>query len=139
MDRNELSTILPHREPMLLVDSSEEVGEEALSTYLVRGNEFFLQGHFPGNPIVPGAILCEIMAQSSVLLMKDEMTGRLALYAGMDKVRFRRQVRPGDLISVKSRMQQHRGRYFIVHSEAFVDGTLCCSGDLSFTLIDKDV
>lgn len=122
---------------MLLVDSSEEVGEEVLSTYLVKGNEFFLKGHFPGNPIVPGAILCEIMAQSSVLLMKDEMSGRLALYAGMDKVRFRRQVCPGDLISIKSRMQHRRERYFIVHSEAFVNGALCCSGELSFILIDN--
>ena len=84
LNRDEIKTFLPHREPMLLVDDVTMEGNEAIAHYHVRGDEFFLQGHFPGNPIVPGVILCEIMGQSMCILVRDELAqGRTPLYSGI--------------------------------------------------------
>ena len=140
MDREELKVYMPHREPMLLVDKAELVTEtEATAEYTVTGDEYFLQGHFPGNPIVPGVILCEIMAQGSVMLFKDELLTHLALYAGLDKVKFKRSVLPGDTIQVRSKTVTRRGPLIIVDSEATVNGQLCSRGTLSFMLVKKEV
>ena len=85
MNQEEIKEILPHRDNMLLVDEVVQDGEEAIGTYHVRGDEFFLQGHFPGNPVVPGVILCEILAQSACILLRGEMTdGKLPMYTGLD-------------------------------------------------------
>ena len=106
MNRDELKKILPHREPMLLIDEavSNEDGT-ATAYYTVRGDEFFLQGHFPGNPIMPGVIQCEIMAQSACVLFAEAMRegGVLAVYTGIDKVRFRRMVKPGDKARIEGK------------------------------------
>ena len=81
MNRDEIKQYLPHREPMLLVDEMTlDENHVAHSKYHVTGEEFFLQGHFPGEPVVPGVILCEIMAQSCALLMKDDLIGKLTFY-----------------------------------------------------------
>ena len=97
MNREELKEYLPHREPMLLVDEIEIDSEGvAHAKYRIKEDEFFCRGHFPGNPIVPGVIQCEIMAQSCALLVKDELKGRTTLYSGIDNVRFKNIVRPGD-------------------------------------------
>jgi len=74
MDREEIKNILPHRDNMLLLDEVEKEDDVAIGHYTVRGDEFFLKGHFPGNPIVPGVILCEILAQSACVLMEDAMS-----------------------------------------------------------------
>ena len=130
---------MPHREPMLLVDKAELVTEtEATAEYTVTGEEYFLKGHFPGNPIVPGVILCEIMAQGSVMLFKDELLTHLALYAGLDKVKFKRSVLPGDTVQVRSKTVTRRGPLIIVDSEATVEGQLCSRGTLSFMLVKKE-
>ncbi len=90
MNREEIKELLPHREPMLLVDEIADNGDGTVTgKYTVRGDEFFLQGHFPDNPIVPGVILCEIAAQCSCLLVADELKGKVALYAGMNNVKFK--------------------------------------------------
>jgi 3-hydroxyacyl-[acyl-carrier-protein] dehydratase len=139
MDREEIKKILPHREPMLLVDSVVvDENRVAHALYHVRGDEFFLQGHFPGNPVVPGVILCEIMAQSSSMLIQEMLIGRTPFYAGIDKVRFKRQVKPGDTIGVSARITRQRGLIFFVESKAEVDGELCTQGDLTFALVDND-
>ena len=97
MNREEIMNILPHRDDMLLLDDVEERDGVSVGHYRVRGDEFFLRGHFPGNPIVPGVILCEILAQSACVLMKDKMTeGKLPVYTGLNNVKFRSPVKPGD-------------------------------------------
>ena len=88
MQRDEIKTFLPHREPMLLVDDVVKEGEYAIGHYHVNGDEFFLQGHFPGYPVVPGVILCEIMAQSCCILIREELEkGCTPFYSGIDKVK----------------------------------------------------
>jgi 3-hydroxyacyl-[acyl-carrier-protein] dehydratase len=144
MNREEIKTYLPHREPMLLVDNLEEelvtnangeVTRYAVGTYCVRGDEFFMQGHFPDYPVVPGVILCEMMAQSCALLLGDEIKSKRPLYTGIDNVRFKYQVRPGDTIILRSTIVERRQSLIFAKAEAKVDGKLCCRGNLSFALV----
>ena len=135
MLREEIKQILPHREPMLLLDSVWKVGEEAHGTYQVRGDEFFLQGHFPGQPLVPGVIHCEILAQSACVLLSDGLKeGQLPLYAGLDKVRFRHPVRPGDTIETCCRIKRAKHPFYFAEGRALVNGKVCVSGEFSFAV-----
>lgn len=135
MTRDELKKYLPHREPMLLIDEID-VDEEGVchAKYRIKEDEFFCEGHFPGNPIVPGVIQCEIMAQSCALLVKDEIQDRMTLYTGIDNVRFKHIVKPGDLCEVTARLKSKRGTMFFCEAVLTVGGLLCCKGDLSFAL-----
>lgn len=135
MTRNELKEYLPHREPMLLIDSID-IDRDGVchAQYRIKEDEFFCRGHFPGNPIVPGVIQCEIMAQSCALLVKDEIKGRTTLYTGIDNVRFKHIVKPGDLCEVTAKLKSKRGPMFFCEAVLTVDGKLCCKGDLSFAL-----
>ena len=144
MDREEIKSFLPHREPMLLLDSVEKevatdtkgnVVEYAVGTYHVRGDEFFLQGHFPDYPVVPGVILCEMMAQSCAMLLGEELKSKRPLYTGIDNVRFKYQVRPGDTIVLRSTITDRRQSLVFIKAEAKVEGNLCCRGNLSFALV----
>ena len=137
MDREQLMQILPHRDPMLLVDKSERTENGVLSEYTIPDDPYYTHGHFPGNPIVPGVILCEIMAQGSVLLFEEQLKGKMALYAGMDKVRFKHSVHPSDKVTVRCQLANCRGAFISVKAEATVNGMLCSSGILSFMLVDK--
>lgn len=136
MDREELKEFLPHRDPMLLVDEIEIDAEgTAHARYRIKEDEFFCRGHFPGNPIVPGVIQCEIMAQSCALLVKDEIVGKTTLYSGLDNVRFKHPVYPGDLCEITAHLKSKRGNLFFCDAELHVDGQLCCKGSLSFALV----
>jgi 3-hydroxyacyl-[acyl-carrier-protein] dehydratase len=144
MNREEIKTYLPHREPMLLIDSVEKEDvidaqgntvSYAVGVYHVRGNEYFLQGHFPDYPVVPGVILCEMMAQSCAMLLGDEIRTKRPLYTGIDNVRFKYQVRPGDTITIRSTITNRRQAIIFVKAEAKVDGKHCCRGYLSFALV----
>ena len=136
MNREELKEYLPHREPMLLVDEIDIDSEGVChSKYLVKDDEIFCRGHFPGNPIVPGVIQCEIMAQSCALLVKDDIKGKTTLYTGIDNVRFKHPVKPGDLCEVTASLKNRRGTIFYCDAVLKVAGQLCCKGELSFALV----
>lgn len=139
MNKEEIKGFLPHREPMLLLDTAEiDENNVAHCTYLVKEDEFFTRGHFPGNPIVPGVIQCEIMAQSCAIIVKDEIPGHMTLYAGLNNVKFKGMVKPGDLCEVTARLIERKGVMFFCSAELKVKGKLCCKGDLSFALIPKE-
>ena len=135
MNREEIQQIIPHRNDMLLVDDVVlEADGSALGHYTVRGDEFFLRGHFPGNPIVPGVILCEIIAQTACVLLKEDMGDSLALYAGIDKVRFRGIVRPGDTLTLRAHLLRAKMGLYVVSGEAYVGDQRCVTGEFSFML-----
>lgn len=121
---------------MLLLD--EAVVDEnniAHAKYRIKEDEFFTRGHFPGNPVVPGVIQCEIMAQSCAILVKDEIAGNLTFYAGLNNVKFKNTVRPGDLCEITAELVNRRGNIFFCSAKLEVGGKLCCKGDLSFALV----
>ena len=97
MNQEEIKKILPHRDHMLLIDEAELREGKAYGKKTIRGDEFFLQGHFPGNPVVPGVILCEILGQSACVLLSGEAEGITPFFTGLDKVRFKNPVHPGAL------------------------------------------
>lgn len=133
---DDIKGFLPHREPMLLIEKSF-IDDNGLahSEYKIKEDEFFTRGHFPGNPIVPGVIQCEIMAQSCAVLVKDEIPGHITLYAGLNNVRFKNTVKPGDVCKVTAKLEERRGMLFFCSAKLEVDGKLCCKGDLTFALV----
>lgn len=136
MDREELKKHLPHREPMLLLDEAEiDQSGVAHALYRIREDEFFCRGHFPDNPIVPGVIQCEMMAQSCAVLVLDALKGKTPLYTGMEKIRFKHVVRPGDLCEITAHLDDVRGNIYFCSADIKVDGKLCCKGSLSFALV----
>lgn len=137
MNREELKNILPHREPMLLLDEAENADGEAHGKYLVKGDEFFLQGHFPGNPIVPGVIQCEILAQTACVLLQDKMTeGKIGMYTGLKNVKFKSPVKPGDLFETKVRITRSSGPFYFAEGEGYVEDRLCVKGEFSFAVVN---
>ena len=136
MTKEEIMQILPHRDDMLLLDEVSMDGSDAVGHYRVRGDEFFLRGHFPGNPIVPGVILCEILAQSACVLMKDAMAeGKLPVYTGLNNVKFRSQVRPGDTIETRCRIRRAKHPFYFAEGTVSVEGRLCVSAEFSFAIM----
>lgn len=138
MDREELMKILPHREPMLLLDTAIQRGDLAVGWYFVRGTEFFLQGHFPGNPIVPGVILCEILAQTACVLVKDAAgKGKVPLYTGMDRVRFRSPVYPGDTVRAVCQIVRTKVPFYFARGTINVGEKVCVSAEFSFAIREE--
>ena len=135
MNREEIKKILPHREPMLLVDEIELVDDIAIGRYTVRGDEFFLQGHFPGNPVVPGVILCEMMAQSACLLTNEQGGAFTPYFTSMNNVKFKNKVLPGDTIVFKSEITAQKSPFYFMKSAGHVGDKLCVSGELSFAVM----
>ena len=135
MDRDEIKKIIPHRDTMLLLDEVELTGGEAVGRYIVRGDEFFLQGHFPGNPVLPGVILCEMMGQTACVLTDSPSGGKAPYFTGMNNVRFKNKVLPGDMVELKSVLLKSKPPFYFIKSEAYVNGKLCACGEFSFAIV----
>ena len=135
MNREEIMQILPHRDNMLLLDEAEAVDGKAHGKLHITGEEFFLKGHFPGNPVVPGVILCEILAQSACVLLKDQMhEGKLPVYTGLNNAKFRSPVRPGDTIETRCKIKRSKHPFYFAEGTVTVDGRLCVSAEFSFAI-----
>ena len=136
LDRAAIEAILPHRPPLLLLDEVLELepGVRALARKTVREED--CEGHFPGNPIMPGVLMVEALAQAGAVavLSLEENRGRLALFAGIDGVRFKRVVRPGDVLTLLCELETVRGPVGRGRARATVDGELAVRGTLTFAV-----
>ena len=139
LDAVAIQQIIPHRYPFLLVDRIVELdpGRRAVGIKNVTIGEHFFQGHFPGYPVMPGVLIVEALAQvgAVALLATDEHRGKLALFAGINEVRFKRQVRPGDTLTLAIELGQLRRGVGTGTGQATVDGDLACRGELMFALV----
>lgn len=138
----EIQKIVPHRYPFLLVDKiiELEVGKRAVGIKNVTINEPFFQGHFPGQPLMPGVLIVEAMAQVAAVtcMGAEENQGKLGVFAGIDNCKFRRQVVPGDTLRMEVEMTAFRRGIGKAEAKAYVEGELACSANLTFALIDRN-
>ncbi|MBR0366714.1 MAG: 3-hydroxyacyl-ACP dehydratase FabZ [Clostridia bacterium] len=142
MNNIEIQKILPHRYPFLLVDKILEMDEGKTITGIknVTVNEPFFQGHFPGNPIMPGVLICEALAQVGAVLLlgMEENKGKLGVFTGINNFKFRKQVVPGDTLVLHAELLTYRHGMGKANVEATVDGKTAAKGEINFAVIDND-
>jgi len=143
LDIEKIKAIIPHRYPFLLIDKVVEIeeGKRAVGIKNVSANEPFFQGHFPQYAVMPGVLIVEALAQvgAVALLKMEENQGRLAFFAGIDRCRFRRQVRPGDQLRLEVEIIRYRGKIGKGKGVATVDGEVACEAEIMFALGDAQV
>jgi len=144
LDIRQILDLLPHRYPFLLVDRVENyVPLESIDAYKnVTMNEPFFQGHFPGIPVMPGVLIMEALAQAGGLLVLKStdmpLENKLFLFTGMEKVRFRRPVYPGDKLELKCRLLRHKLKLWKMEGKAYVDGVLAAEAEMTAAIMDKE-
>lgn len=138
LDVNQIQAILPHRYPMLLIDHVDQVipGKMALAKRNVTVNEEVFNGHFPHNPVLPGALIVEALAQTGAvaLLSQPEFKGKTAYFGGIKSAEFRRVVRPGDQMSLKVELEKVKGHIGVGKGVTTVDGQRACTAELTFMI-----
>ena len=138
LGKSEIEAILPHRDPFLLIDEVVELepGSRVVARKRVREDEFWTAGHFPGRPVMPGVLIVEAMAQTGAVavLSEEENRGRIAFFAGIDDVRFKRMVVPGDELELECHLERIRGPIGRGKATAKVDGKLAARGTLTFAV-----
>ena len=143
LDIHEIQRLLPHRYPFLMIDRILELepGKRAVGLKNVTINEPFFVGHFPGNPIMPGVLILESMAQVGGILVKKTLNlgpDKLLVFTGVDKAKFRRPVRPGDQLRMELDLTSLRSRVVKANGKTFVEGILVAEAELTTCIIDQD-
>ena len=132
----EIQEIIPHRAPFLLIDRIDEmeVGKSAVATKNVTFNEYFFQGHFPSEPVMPGVLIIEALAQTGAvaLLAKEDNKGKIAYFAGIDKAKFKQKVVPGDTLKLEVEIVREKGPVGIGNAKATVNGKVAAKCELQF-------
>jgi 3-hydroxyacyl-[acyl-carrier-protein] dehydratase len=138
LNLTQIKQILPHREPFLFVDEVRELtpGKGGVGQKYIRGDEAYFTGHFPGNPIMPGVLITESLAQMGaiVLLSDPAFQGKIAYFTGIDKAKFRRKVIPGDTLILTVEVSRMRGRFGFGKAVATVGDEIACEASFSFVV-----
>ena len=138
MDIKEIMSIIPHRQPFLLIDTVEEVepGVRAVAKKNVTFNEPYFAGHFPGNPVMPGVLIIEALAQTGAvaILSQPEWKGKTAYFAGINQAKFKQKVVPGDTLILETEIIKVKGPIGVGKAVARVNGKLACSAELTFAI-----
>lgn len=138
IDIKEIMKIIPHRQPMLLVDRVEIVEEDkkAVGFKGATYNEPYFAGHFPQEPVMPGVLIMEAMAQTTAVLLlnKEEMRGKVGYYAGINKAKFRKKVVPGSMLRMEVEVIRQRGPLAVAYGKAYTDEGLAAEGEMTFMI-----
>ena len=139
LNKNEIKQIIPQREPFLMIDEVEEYvpGESAIAYKHVSEDEWYFKGHFPGNTIMPGVLITESLAQTGAIaiLSLEANKGINALFAGIDKMRFKKQVVPGDVLKLEVKIIKQKGPIGVGEALATCDGKIVAKGELTFAIV----
>lgn len=139
LDIKGIEEIIPQRAPFLMIDKVEEYepGESAIAYKNVNINEWYFQGHFPENPIMPGVLIAEALAQTGAIaiLSMKENKGKNALFGGIDKMKFKKMVVPGDILKLEVKIIKRKGPIGVGEAIATVDGKVVAKGELTFAVV----
>lgn len=135
---NEIQKIIPHRYPFLLIDRVDEIvpGERAIGYKNVTANEYFFQGHFPGEMVMPGVLIIEALAQvgAVAILIEEKYEGKLVYFGGINKARFKKKVVPGDCLSLDTKIIKRKGQFGLGKAVATVNGQIAVEAELIFAI-----
>ena len=139
LNKEDIKKVIPQREPFLMIDEVESLvpGESAIAYKYVNAEEWYFKGHFPGNPIMPGVLITESLAQTGAMaiLSLEENKGKNALFGGIDKLKFKKIVVPGDKLKLEVKIIKRKGPIGVGEAIATVDGKTVAKGELTFALV----